>query len=117
MQTVSYDPTFWTQKIDLKKTENLKFGNFSHVHSVAHYASVAKRAKRFPGWFSRNSTFGDFPNETFSYTRCCEKIKKLPYTVHVCNSSLAARTTCYLLIRPIIIKNMALRAKLFYLKN
>ena len=83
MQTVSYDPTFWTQKIDLKKTENLKFGNFSHVHSVAHYASVAKRAKKFHRWFSRNSTFGDFPNETFSYTYWTEKINKLPYTVHV----------------------------------
>ena len=82
---------------------------------MAHYASVAKRAKKFHDRFSRNSTFGDFPNETFSYTRCCEKIKKLPYTVHVCNSSLAARTTCYLLIRPIIIKNMALRAKLLLL--
>ena len=33
----------------------------------------------------------------------------------MCNSSLAARTTCYLLIRPIIIKNMALRAKLIIL--
>ena len=49
---VSYDPT---QKIIFLKTENLKLRIISHVHSVAHCASVVKRAKRFPDRLSRNS--------------------------------------------------------------
>ena len=57
---VSYDPT---QKIIFLKTEHLKLGIISHVHSVAHCASVVKRAKRFSDRLSRNSIFAKrFPD-------------------------------------------------------